>query len=363
MAKNVKKKMLKALIAREAVKMMLRPMLRWAPLTSPEPGFSIILGVPWDLRHLLPVNLKFIAVTDTSDLRRIHVVFDRCYRPQMQEIEASARHRFSSLPLTFHHYDSLAGRLIEKVNVSTFYNSMNCATALRQITTRYAVLHDFDLFPVVPRYFNEIVSRMAERQWRFCGLERTYFDGLTDEDNILGTWALGMDVQWLRSEYHPVDIFHKVEPVRGQWTTLDPFSAIQRRTTERGLVETIDRAACCHVGNLCATYMRYRSGEKVRFTWKLHYLWYLEALDGRDRLDTIRSTMDQAEDGHLKLDDFEGDFSQVDPTCANVLGVQLEQMDSMLFGEYRPHVRAYVEAFGSFLSRGRSLVTAEGAAA
>lgn len=342
----------KALLGRELVKLALRPLVRWRPMGKPEAGFSLILGVPWHLRHLLPVNLEFVARTNLDGLRTMHVVFDRKERPEMVALMQEARARFPQLPLEFHHYASAPGTIIEKVNVSTFYNSMNCATALAKVTTKHVVIHDFDLFPLVESYFQDVVGRMQREQLHFCALERTYYDGLTDDDNVLGTWCLGMDVEWLRANYHPLDLFHKVEKVRGQWITLDPFSSIQLQTPARALVGTIDGTACCHVKNLCATYMRYRSGQKVRFAWKLHYMWYLEALNGDDRLVEITKAMDDSDNGLLRLaDGFEDDFAGVDPTCANVLRDELSRMDAFLLGRVRPHVSAYVDSFQAFLTR------------
>jgi hypothetical protein len=183
-------------------------------------------------------------------------------------------------------------------------------------------------------------------------LERTYHEGLTREDNVLGTWCLGVDVEWLRRSHRPVDIFHRVATIRGEWITLDPFSAVQLTTPRRSLVGTIDESACCHVRNLCATYLRHRSGERVRLAWKLHYLWYLEAVDGRDRLDQITEAMDSASDGVLRLrGGGEEDFRGVDPTCANVLEAELTKMDRFLYGTCRPHVTRYVAAFREFLAR------------
>lgn len=352
--RHARKTLPKALIAREAVKLALRPLLRWSPLVEPEPGFSIVLGVPWHLKELLPVNLLFVSKTNLEGLARIHVVFDRRRREEMDRIEAEARAKFPELPLVFQHYPSLAGRIIEAANVSTFYNSMNCALALGRVTTGTAILHDFDLFPLNPDYFQAVVRRMREEDWRFCGLERTHFDGLTDEDDILGTWCLGIDVEWLRRTHRPVEIFHRLEKIRGRWVTLDPFSSIQRRTPRRGLVGEIGRGACCHVGNLCATWMRHQSGQRVRFTWKMHYLWYLEALNGRDRLDEIREKMDSTDDGILALEDFEGDFRNVDPTCANVLRVELRRMESFLHDRPRERILRFVDSFQAFLERAGS---------
>lgn len=352
----------KSLVGRELVKLALRPLVRWKPMASVEPGWSLILGVPWHLRHLLPVNLEFVARTNLAGLHTLHVVFDRRARPDMEVLADAARAKFPQLPLRFHHYAAAPGRVIERVNVSTFYNSMNCATALACVTTRHVVIHDFDLYPLVPQYFQEVVARMSRDGLRFCALERTYFDGLVDADNVLGTWCLGVDAQWLRDNYHPIDIFHKVEKVHGRWMTLDPFSSIQLRTPERSLVESIDGTDCCHVKNLCATYMRYSSGQRVRFAWKLHYMWYLEAINGEDRLQEITDAMESSSDGVLRLaSGFQDDFSGVDPTCANVLRDELGNMERFLFGGPRRHVVQYCDSFQAFLTRAPARSAGDGA--
>ena len=136
---------IRKVLGRECVKAALDGLIRWKPLARPEEGFSIVLGVPWDLRHLLAVNLRFVARTDLARLRAVHVVFDRCHREGMEAIAEATRASFPTLPLQFRWYEGLAGRLVERVHVSTFYNSMNTVLALGACTTRHAVLHDFDL--------------------------------------------------------------------------------------------------------------------------------------------------------------------------------------------------------------------------
>jgi len=353
MAPNVRKNLAKAFLGREAVKLLLRPLLHWTPLTDPAPGYSIILGVPWHLRELLPVNLMFLARTDLANCHRIHVVFDRRHRPTHDAVADEARRRYPELPLSFHHYPPVSGRIIEATNVSTFYNSMNCAVALADLETRWAILHDFDLYPLVPEYFAEVHRQMMERDLRFCGLERTHFDGLTDADNVLGTWCLGMDAAWLREKYRPINIFHRVQRHRGRWTTLDPLSAIELDTPERGLVGTTDGASCCHVQNLCATYLRYRSGQTVRLAWKLHSMWYLQAIadSDNDRLIDLADAMDAADGRMLEFNGRTHDFSDVDPTCANVLEHQIRCMEIYLQGTVRPPVERYVDATRRFLAR------------
>jgi hypothetical protein len=327
-------------------------MLHWRPLEEPEPGFSIILGVPWDLRHLLPVNLEFVRRTDTTDLRQLHIIFDRRERPGAADLIDAVQRDFTDLPLTFRFYPHLSGRLVEKTNVSTFYNSMNTVLGLGDCTTRYAILHDFDLYPLVPNYFTDVVSAMRHRQLRFCGLETTPFDGLTPEDLILGTWCLGIDVQWLRANHRPIECFHKVAKVSGRLVNLDPYSYLQTKVPKRDLVRTIDGSACCHVKNLCSTYLRFVTGRWAKIVWRLHYVWYLEYLCGTDaNFLAAMKAMQQADGSKLVVRDYDVDFAGTDPTCANVLRDELTRMETFLHGHCRPEVTEYVDAFEEFLTR------------
>lgn len=337
---------------RETAKVLLSPLLSWKPLANATPGFSLIIGVPWHLRHLLPVNLEFVNRTDLRELEEVHVVFDRKHHPSFDELESQARSRFPQLPLTFHHYTGLAGTIIEKLDVSTFYNSMNTTLALGKCRSKYAILHDFDLFPLRADYFTEVHAAMRTRDLRFCGLELTRFHGLTDEDRILGTWCLGIDVEWLRSHYRPVECFHKTVTMGERTVSLDPFSWIQTQTERRDLVATVDEGDCCHVKNLCSTYLRFMTGRHAKVAWRLHYVWYLESLLGK--MDNFRAACDamlNAKGSLLQVGECATDFAGTDPTCANVLRDELTRMEQFLHGHCRPEVIAYVNAFESFLGR------------
>jgi len=344
-------KRLRAAVGRDSVRQMLRVLLRWPKDAPLDDGYSIILGVPWHLRHLLSVNLECIARTDRSNLRTIHVVLDRAAPRELEEIRSAVPDHLRILPISFHCYRGLAGRIVEMADVSTFYNGMNCITALQRIDTRHAILHDFDLYPLVPDYFERMHRQMVRNDLDFCGVELTRFDGLTDDDRILGTWGLGMNVQRLRRSFEPVDILHRIRRIRGRHVTLDPFSDIQHtHAASRELVDGVSPEDFCHVKNLCSSYLRFNTGRHVTLAWRMHYLWYLESIHlGRD-LDRITASMDAAEGLVLEVDGRTLDFADTHPTCANVLESELFRMDRFLFESVRSDTRTYVEAFRRFLS-------------
>ena len=339
-------------LRRDLLKAGLRPLIRWRPHAPAKDGFSIIVGTPWALRHLLSVNLRFVALADLRGLDRVHVVFDRVRQGggEAEALMSRLREAFPQLSLTFEFHDAVAGRLIGWINQSKFYASMNWVQGLRACRTRYAILHDFDLYPLVPHYFTAIVDAMRQQPLRFSGLEYTHFDGLRDGHRLIGTWALGIDVDWLRRHWRPIDCFHAVTRIDGRRFDVDAFSYIQSRTAERRVTASLSPADAAHVKNLCSTYLRFTKGESPPINWRLHYLWYLEELAGvPQRLTQLTRQMQAAAEARLTVDGQELDFREADVTCANVLRDGVQAMERVLYGECRPAVRRYLDAFEAFL--------------
>lgn len=337
---------------RDAVKLLLGRMLKWAPPQEQRDGHTIVLGTPWMLRELLPVNLRFLQRMDNEELDRINIVFDRPPQPDGERFVEQTRETFSDLPLHFQFHAPRPGKLIQKVNRSKFYASMNWYLGLNATRTRYAVLHDFDLYPYSPDFFVKIVNAMRENDLRFSGAEHTHFDGLRDGDKLIGTWELGVDARWLRETYRPVDCFHAVTKVNNRWVDLDAFSAIQSRTPQRALAEGAGDQNFAHVKNLCSMYLLYAEGKPAHVAWRLHFLWYLQAIEaGEQSLEDVIASMENATDANLESRGRPVDFSAIHVTCADVLRREVTPMEQALFGGVRPSIERYIDVFRSFLER------------
>ncbi|WP_169976040.1 hypothetical protein [Tautonia rosea] len=337
---------------RELIKQVLNPLLTWSKLDQPSPGFSVILGVPWDLRHLLAVNLRFVSQQKRDDLVGVHVVFDRIEQPGGDAFVEGIRRRFPELPLDMQFLAPISGRITQKVNQSKFYSAMNWTRGLAACRSRYAILHDFDLYPIDPLYFATMYETLKANQWRFGGYETARFDGLTPDDLIFGSWNLALDAQWVRSQYRPTDCYHKVAMVNGRLVDLDPFSYIQTLSPERGVVPSLGPDAFAHVKNLCSTFLRFNGGQKVDLAWRLHYLWYLESLSEHpERLEEATRAMQEARSSLLTVAGQSVDFQGTHVTCSNVLEKDLLMLEQNLYGGMRPEVSAYIDEFRAFLTR------------
>lgn len=330
---------------------MLAPLLHWRPLETVHDGFSIILGVPWALRHLLPVNLRFVNQTDIHNLHRIHIIFDRITQKGAQEFILAISKEFKTLPITYSFHPPIAGHLIQFIDQSKFYASMNWTMGLAQCETRYAILHDFDLYPLSPHYFESMFRALRDKELRFTGLEFTHFDGLEDSHQLIGTWALGIDAQWLRAQFKPIDCFHTVERINGQRFDLDAFTFIESITPARALTENITNKDMAHVRNLCSTYLRFSKGELFDVVWRLHLMWYLESLcESHEKLLELTQLMKCANSSTLQVGRLTAQFSDTHVTCANVLRDEIIPMENFLFGKPREEVLIYVKEFEKFLT-------------
>lgn len=339
-------------MARRVVRFLLGRRLTWEPLANPEAGFSIVLGVPWGLRHLLPVNLKFVAKTDLRECRRIHIVFDRIERPEAAEVVERIRHEYPALPLHFQFYPPKVGGVIERFNATTMYHATNTVLAMRECVTKYFIMHDFDLYPLHPDHFACVYRSMRDRALHFSGLEYTYFSDLTEADRVVGTWVLGIDAQWVRSNYQPLDAYPRWTMYKGRRLACDPFTYIELQTDKRALAPELNRDDFCHVNHLCGTYLNAMKGEQPNVLWRLHYLWYLEEVSGhRENMADATRLMREATGPTMTIGPLTSDFSEIHVTCANVLRDEVRRMEEFLFGAVRPHVAEYCEAFRAFLKK------------
>ena len=342
-------------LKREIAKALLRPLLRWRPLKNPAPGFSLVLPAPWALRHILDVNLRFVQKANLDGLHRFHVVFDRVMQPGADEFIKEVRARFPDLPLEFQFQPRLAGSIVRLVNRSHFYANLSWTEGLGACTSRYAILHHFDLYPTDPDLFVKIIRAMQERGLHFSGMEyrmdKEWWDVI--KPPTVGGNEMGIDLVWLRQNARPLDCWHRVVTINGTRCNLDGFNYVQLGTPHRALADGVGPESAVHVWNLVSCYLKYTSGQEFNIAWRMHFLWYLESLSGQDqRLETVTEAMRQAQTPVLKIDDRPAvDFSQEHVTCSNVLRERLGRMEQTLFGQCRPEVTTYLRTFEQFLSQ------------
>lgn len=344
----------RAIIFRETLKSVLAAMWKWRPLHDPVEGYSIVIGVPWALRELVRVNLTFIQKCNLEGLDQIILVFDRAQQPGGAEFMDTIRADYSDLPLEMFFQPTMSGKYVRMINKSHFYANLNWTMGVAKCRAKYAILHDFDLYPVEPNMFSAIYETMKRKELHFSGLvdrmDKHWWDVI--DPPTIGSCELGIDVEWIRSNAKAIDCFHKLVMIKGQRCNLDSFNYVQLRTDKRALAEGATEDSFVHVWNLCSTYLKYSNGQPFRIAWRLHSLWYLQSVSGMpEKLEEVTRAMGEATSPTITIDGIASDFSDVHVTCADVLSTRVSTMDEALHGAVRPEVTAYLDGFRDFLDR------------
>ena len=345
-------------ISRETAKLALRPFLGWGDSPEPEqaiPGYSIVVGVPWLIRHLLPVNLHFVNLLELDNLVDIHLVFDRAPRDGAETLISELRTTYPHLPLRFHFFDRALGRIVEPINSAGFYCATAWCTGLRESRSTHVVLHDFDMYPLVPDYFERIYLTAVRQNLRFCGIDFLTYDGITEQDRIVCTWSLGIDRQWLKQTHRLIDCYHGSRIHDGQLIHADPFTNLQLKTPPRDIVESWDRKPRSHVSNLCSTVLELvKDSKRVHVGWRLPYLWYLESVHLSDQelaenADGLVRQMRSSRNGQLTIGPYSGDYSNVHASGSNSLKEEIEVMEIAVHSRVRPQIESVLTEFENFL--------------
>lgn len=335
------------------------PLLRWQqPHKQKIDAYSIIVAVPHVLKDLLPLSLRFIRHTMRANLHQIILCFDRPNFYHDEKLIALCNVNYPDLPLKFCYLPTASGLLATFIDRSKFYASLAWVTGLDECQTRYAIIHDFDLFPVLDRYFDHMYEILKSREMYVLGREWTDFGGLQEADCIYGSWGLGLNVEWIVQSFRPIDCFHRIDNFKGTKIDFDPFCWIQSKTSRRCSIETHDDDFV-HFVNIVSTYQRWMTGQKMQPEHCLHSAFYLLDLVGfGPGIKSITDKMLDARSGVFSIDDRIIDFSYTNIDCARVVDHKICRLEKLLFGFIRKPVIDYIREFYDFLQRhgGRSRV-------
>ena len=330
---------------------LLTPFLSWPSLHTTQTGYSLFIGVPWDLKELLGVNLTFIKNTKTPNLNEILIVFDKKEKKESTQFIAQIRDQFPSLPLRFFFYPTLSGSIIELFNSSSWYNAMNEVIGILHCQSDYIIFHDFDLYPLHPDYFETLYTETRDQGLHIGGTEYSSFYGLKPEDKILGTWALCLDLKWLRNTFHPIDVFHVWQRHQHSYVLRDPTTAIQFQTSKRNKINAITRNDFSHANNLCSVYLQLKKKQIPSIAWRLHLLVYLYSLNQAELLDNMITQMKTTSSGKLCIMGETISFETTDPSCSNVLESEINKLEIALYKKKRPLITNYIHTTRTFLNR------------
>lgn len=331
-----------------AVRRRLRPLVRWQPLADPAEGYTIVLACNAPLARMLHLQLELLRRQDPAGLREVVVVFDRPLAEMDTPVETEARTRFPEIPARFVYHTPEQAAALRGLAWSKCYSWLSWSLGLAAVTTRHAILHDFDAFPLDPAFFANRYARLRETGASFLGVQHGTSAGRWAGDRFAATWELAFDAALVRDRFRPIDLFPRPSLLGAHLRMLDTFHDVQRRTGSvrvEPVQSALSTEPLVHATQLIcqATDLLARPGYELPLSATLPLAPYLlyAAGDARPLAAALRAAAANART--LPLLGRELDVSRLTPDRIHGLRQMARSIERALVGRVRPDAEAYFD--------------------
>ena len=173
---------------------------RWPRRAAERDGYTILIPVPGDLPVFTHLALAGLARQDATDRAEIIVIPDRI----TPEFEATFQESAAQYPPGAVRIAPIApkGRALQRVSGQPYLNHfLQVFHGTNAARTRYALLHDVDLFINDVDFFARRYRRCRDDDLAWLGLELAHdaewYEG-QGVGPVLATWELMFDLEWVR---------------------------------------------------------------------------------------------------------------------------------------------------------------------
>lgn len=218
-----------ATASRTLLRAAIRPLLRWRPLESPEPGYTVVMACNSLLSPMLGVNLRLLAGQKADNLRELILVFDRTPTAALSALAQQVRAMAPLLPIRFMYYSTRQFKVTSAIRWGWVYSWLSWCTGIGAARTRYVMLHDFDALLLRDNLLEERYAEIVRRQDQFVGTSFYEGNGVESSDRLATTFELILDAAFVRERFRPIEIFNYVSMFRGRSVDFDTFLYAQTR--------------------------------------------------------------------------------------------------------------------------------------
>ncbi len=199
-------------------------------------GYSIFLPVPSDLPLFYKMALQVISRQSLTHVNEIVVIPDRD-TPAFAAVVAETGSTIGNVPLVYcgnRPFATLVSRLYGR---PSFLYAMQVIRGLTQARSKYALLHDADLFLFDNSFIERQYETMSTRHLNALGVNRSWDPWYAENglEHVTATWELMLSTDWARS-FPPVLLTPHTNTVVGQRHKFDVLLYAQCLTKS----ETID---------------------------------------------------------------------------------------------------------------------------
>jgi len=324
-------------------------MAHWEPMHNPLEGYSICIGGSAPLAAMLGANLELLARQDLSHCHKIYIVFDRPKEELPLPIEQLMREKHPLLPLQFDYYTRAEAKAFKRVGFPGCYSWFSWHKALARCQTRYAILHDFDALLIKPTILEDRFQSIQQLQSQWCGIRNYTGNGVIAGDQLVTTFEMILDAEFVRRTFRAIDAFNHVTTYRGRTVDFDTFLDCQTRAGTT-LVLPIEEEEMVHPAQVVhqfteLTHRRHYIPPEHNNLLMIPYFFYLSG--NPDLLHRATESIETMPDHRIEFFGRILDLSRLSMLHANWLRKQAYLLERTIARSVRSEVRDYFDSVES----------------
>lgn len=335
-----------AKLKRIPIRMAIRSLVRWRPLTDPKEGYTVLIGVNHGLVPMLGANLAMLARQDKTNLDKVIVVINRTRETMDGDaVEAKFRAAFPELPLEFVFFSNWQERVSSKIGWAWVYSWLCWSIGIGVTETRYAILHDFDALLIDERVFEERYELIRGRGDQYVGVRYYRGNGVEEDDQLVTTFEMIFDVGFVRDRFRSLDLFNHVCVHRGRSVDFDTFLLAQSRDGN-GSVDAIDALDMVHPSQMICQFVELTERSLTLAPASSNLLmvpYYLYVAGETGVLDDITVNLESEASGGLPFFGREIEKHRLNPKHAEWMRIQAGRVETAIVGEMRDPIRRYFD--------------------
>ena len=210
-------------------------LVKWAPLESPAPGYTIVIGCVTDLAGIAMANLKALERCDLTRCAELLLVFDRPIAEVhvLNELPESV----GGAPVRVLGYDARQARTSRRIGWGWVYSWLSWSIGVGAARTRAVCLHDLDAMPLEGGLFERLFEEFERSGATFQGVRPYSGNGFVEADGFVTTYEMFLDAGVLRERAKAIEAFSRFGKREGSWVDYDTFLYLEERLGGRHLFE------------------------------------------------------------------------------------------------------------------------------
>ena len=335
-------------IKRTPITRRLPGLVNWAPMESPMEGYTVVIAAMHRLWPVVVANLKLISKMRRSSMHEVIVVVDvdEAGLPELLR-HAIDRLREAGLPIRMLHYSDAQLRVARSIQWGWVYSWMSWSIGIGAAETKRVILHDLDALPIDEGLFERLYAAAEKTGSQFQGIRAYRANGVTAEMNLVTTFELVLDAEWVRANAEPHEGFNQATVVDGRYVDFDTWLAVQHRSPVRTL-EPVSADALVHPSQLICQFTDHVAGRGGRTspTNRLPILAYFVHLGDPDfSLGDLAFAIADSRTRSATMWGRETDIGSIPAEGWAWMEKQIRRLEQHLYGATRPEIEDYLEGF------------------